>query len=74
MLQSMPCFWSASHARMPSQVDAICRAPQARQRRRAGPRARRRCRAGTASAAPLCTWPRAGAVQRWRAAGGSCCS
>ena len=26
MLQSMPCFCSASHARMPSQVDAICMA------------------------------------------------
>ena len=28
MLQSMHCFCSASHARMPSQVDAICVAAQ----------------------------------------------
>lgn len=28
MLQSMPCFCSASQARMPSQVDAICAASQ----------------------------------------------
>ena len=28
MLVSMPCFCSASQARMPSHVDAICRKPE----------------------------------------------
>ena len=28
MLVSMPCFWSSSHARMPSHVEAIYRASE----------------------------------------------